>query len=716
MQIDQAAAPQYLSPTRGWRRWLGWALCGLAIALAAFGVALRLGRGDFRDLLGAAYAITCALTGALIVSRRQRNLVGWLLLVVGVCVTGGFAALQYGVYGVVVAPGSLPWPREVAWLASFLLPFGTGLLVAVLPLVFPNGALLSRAWRRAAWLVGVTMVALVAVNMRRPGRIQDVPGLINPFALPLPAPWEPALDAASGFLALATFLVSAASVVVRYRRAGRDERLQMKWLTYAILLWGASVIFASFVEAIDPALFPLADTLVFVALVFIPASIGIAVLRYRLYDIDLLLSRTLVYGVLTTGVVGLYALVVTGLGALLAARGSLLISLFATGLIAVLFQPLRVRLQRGVNRLVYGARDEPYTALARLGQRLEATIAPEAVLPTLVQTVAEALRLPYVALALDTRHGDREARRRSDSSEAAVSFGVLPASLSHDQLVSLPLAFQGEAVGQLLLAPRAPGEPFSAADERLLRDLARQAGASVHAVRLTAALEARMAELRRSRERLVTAQEEERRRIQRDLHDGLGPVLASMRFRLEACLAQAPDDAPGLVADLERLDALVGQASTDIRRLVHDLRPPALDQVGLVAALRQHVERVRRETALDVRLDVAPLPALAAAAEVTIYRAVQEALVNIHKHARATVATIELGPLGAALLLRVHDDGAGGALVGRHAAGGHGLAGMRERAELIGGTLVVHSAPGAGTTLELYLPIREEANGDQSAN
>jgi signal transduction histidine kinase len=567
------------------------------------------------------------------------------------------------------------------------------------------------------------MVALTAVNLRRPGPIQDTPGLMNPFALPLPEPWETVAGVASGLIALGTFALCAASVVVRYRRAGRDERLQLKWLTYAILMWGASVIFASFVEAIEPALFPLADTLVFVALLFIPASIGIAVLRYRLYDIDLLLSRTLVYGVLTSGVVALYALVVTGLGALLAGRGSLLVSLLATGLIAALFQPVRVRLQRGVNRLVYGARDEPYAALARLGQRLDATLAPEAVLPTLVQTVAEALRLPYVALALHEERGAQSVERGQQQGEPSVlaldgappekvvaEYGARPPSALRSTLYVFPLTYQGETVGQLLLAPRAPGESFSPADQRLLRDLARQAGASVHAVQLSAALQARMAELRRARERLVTAQEEERRRIQRDLHDGLGPVLASMRFRLEACLAQAPDDAPGLVEDLERLDALVGQASTDIRRLVHDLRPPALDQVGLVSALRQHVERVRRETALDVRFEAEGLPTLAAAAEVTIYRAAQEALVNVHKHARASAVAIRLAPLGDALLLRIHDNGVGGALEGRRAEGGHGLAGMRERAELLGGTLVVHSAPGAGTTLEIYLPIREANN------
>ena len=579
----------------------------------------------------------------------------------------------------------------------------------MLPLVFPNGSHLSPAWRRLVWPAAAVLLALVAINMRRPGTIQDISGLPNPFALSLPAPWEAVVDTLSALGALGVFALCAASVVVRYRRASSDERLQLKWLTYAILLWSVAVIVASVVAPFEPALLPLADTLVFVALLFIPVSIGIAVLRHHLYDIDLLLSRTLVYGMLTTGVVGLYVVVVTGLGTLLAMQGSPLIALLATGLVAVLFQPLRVRLQLGVNCLIYGARDEPYVALARLGARLESTLAPEAVLLTLVQTVAETFRLPYVALALSSRQRDKETRRGGDKEPVIVaSHGIYPAPLSANSLVSLSLTFQGETVGQLLLAPHAPGEAFSAADGRLLQDLARQAGAAVHAVQLTGALQTRMAELRRSRERLVTAQAEERRRIQRDLHDGLGPVLASMRLRLEACLQEAQTSAPVLVNDLERLDALVGQASTDICRLVHDLHPPALAQVGLAAALRQHAERVGGAASLRIRLEANVPPDLPAAAEVTVYRAVQEALVNVQKHARATAVEIWLGPLGDALLLRIHDDGAGGARVGRHETGGHGLAGMRERTELLGGTLVLHSAPATGTTLELYLPLRGE--------
>jgi signal transduction histidine kinase len=254
-------------------------------------------------------------------------------------------------------------------------------------------------------------------------------------------------------------------------------------------------------------------------------------------------------------------------------------------------------------------------------------------------------------------------------------------------------------VGQLRLAQRR-GAPFTPADRQLLRELARQAGPAVHAVRLTTAL-------RRSRERLISIQEEERRRIQRDLHDGLGPTIASVRFRIEACLDQAQRTMPELVAELERLDELVGQAISEIRRLVNDLRPHALDQLGLTGALRQHVERVRRETELEIVLELQAPPQLPAALEVTLFRVVQEALVNVTKYAQATRATVRLAVLGDALLLHIHDNGVGGATLGRTPEGGHGLSGIAERAELLGGSLSLRSVVGAGTTLELYLPLRE---------
>ena len=266
------------------------------------------------------------------------------------------------------------------------------------------------------------------------------------------------------------------AVVVRFRQSRGVERQQMKWFCYAV---APALLFPLLEYA--PAI--IGGVLFGWVLIAIPTAIGIAVLKYRLYDIDLVINRTLVYGALSATIVGLYMLLVGGLGALLQTQAELPIALLATGLVAVLFAPLRSRLQRGVNRLMYGERDEPYAVLSRLGQRLDATLAPEAALWTIVETVAQALKLPYAAITLE----------RDGEYATAAEHGT-PVS---EQIV-LPLLYQGAPVGRLVLAPRASREGFSTADQRLLDNLARQAGAAAHAVRLTAALQ-------RSRERLVTA-------------------------------------------------------------------------------------------------------------------------------------------------------------------------------------------------------------------
>ncbi|MDQ3965721.1 MAG: GAF domain-containing sensor histidine kinase, partial [Actinomycetota bacterium] len=422
----------------------------------------------------------------------------------------------------------------------------------------------------------------------------------------------------------------------------------------------------------------------------------------------------------------IYVLVVGYLGALFRTGGNLLISLVATGLVAVLFAPLRDRLQRGVNRLTYGERDEPYKVLSRLGRRLEGTLSPEAVLPTIVENIARTLRLPHVAiwladgeaLRLGAAYGDAPARTTVWDTGAVESLRRAPDGLHPAELAPsgeygavldecgvalvLPLTHRGELVGALCMAPRSPGETFSPADRQLLRDLATQAGTAADAVRLTVALRTSLENLRRSRERLVAAQEEERRRIQRDLHDGLGPVLASMRLRLEACLDMVEETEAPLSDDLERLYDLVGQATSDIRRLVYDLRPPVLDQLGLVPAIRQHCERFGRESGIEAGFEADPYLSIPAAAEVTLLRVVQEALLNVHKHAHATRVDVRLGCRDGWIELEIRDDGVGLETNGR--GGGTGIGSMRERAELLGGALHVAGHSGAGTEVTVRIP------------
>jgi signal transduction histidine kinase len=337
---------------------------------------------------------------------------------------------------------------------------------------------------------------------------------------------------------------------------------------------------------------------------------------------------------------------------------------------------------------MYGDRDDPYSALSRLGQRLQAALAPKAVLPGVVEAVAQALRLPYAALELEL----------GGAFELAATYG----RPSGGEPLRLPLVHRGETIGRLVLAPRAPGERFGRADLRLLEDLARQVAVAADAVRLTA-------ELQRSRERLVTAREEERRRIRRDLHDGLGPTLAAVALKLEAARNLFGSDP---VAGEELLDELRREtqaAIADIRRLVYELRPPALDELGLVAALREQAAQLgsrpgEQVTANGLLVSVeAPheLPPLPAAVEVAAYRIAVEALTNVVRHADARACKVRL-TLDGGLEVEVSDDGKG---ITAHSRKGVGLNSMRERAAELGGSCTVDSGPGRGTLVRARLPL-----------
>src|SRR6266704_1808550 len=333
--------------------------------------------------------------------------------------------------------------------------------------LFPDGRFVP-GWTRWLTLTYLLVLVFLCLPSTSPySMVRWPPVLLGPLLLGLAFAW--------GFAQL-----------YRYRRVSTTiQRQQTKWIVFGMLvamLWDVSNV-----------LLPL-------ALLVIPGTIGFAVLRYRLWDIDLIINRTLVYGLLTLSVLGLYILVVVGLGTVFSALGNLFLSLLATGLVAVLFQPLRLRLQRAVNRLMFGERDEPYRVLSRLGNRLEATLATEALVPTIVQTVAQALRLPYVAIIYKHQGEDILAASTGEARE-------------REALVRVPLVVQTEQVGDLVLVARAPGESLTPADLRLLHDLAPQIAVAVQTVRLTAELRQLTSDLQQSRTRLITAREEERRRL-----------------------------------------------------------------------------------------------------------------------------------------------------------------------------------------------------------
>jgi signal transduction histidine kinase len=499
------------------------------------------------------------------------------------------------------------------------------------------------------------------------------------------------------------------AVIYRYRRVSTPlQQRQTKWVAFGL---GVSVpaFFAGDAMMRNISATPVGIACLIGFMVVMPIAmtlpfitIGIAIINHGLYDIDVILNRTMVWLSMTIAVIATYVGIVIGIGNLFESRGGLFLSLVATGIVAVAFQPVRNRVQRGVNRLLYGDRDDPYAVLSRLGQRLEAALTHEDVLPGIVRTLTDALRLPYAAILLDEGQS------------------LVPAAASGTPVVGvtrLPLIYQNESVGELVVAPRSPGETFGPADRRLLEDLARQIGVAAHAARLTT-------DLQRSRQRIVTVLEEERRRLRRDLHDGLGTQLAAVSIQASAMRALIESDPAAAEAIAAEIRTELKSAVGDIRRLVHGLRPPALDELGLVGALRQRALQYGAgglqqnldaanpgESGLVVVVDAPKdLLSLPAAVEVAAYRIADEALANVARHAAARSCTVRLAVAAEELMLTIEDDGRGLPL---DRTAGIGLVSMRERAEELGGSLgLATGSSGHGTCLTARLPLPTQNPGN----
>ena len=619
--------------------------------------------------LAIAQALTCL--GVLLTTRKPDHPISWGFAATGFLWAVGSAAYAYAIAALVTHPQALPAGRAAAWIDNWWWLPGLVLPLGLLLLVVPDGRLLSPRWRLAVAALGAgSLMASFGLSGSPTFDLGSAEPIDNPLALDTTA-WHAATVLGYALLAAAV-VASIVSFVLRFRHSVGEERQQLRWI-------GGSAGLGLCVGAVAVVtwdVFAYANVLYAIALLALPAGTAVAILKYRLYELDIVVNRAFVYGVMTVGVVASYVLVVGLVGATLSDGKNLVLSLGLTGVVAVGFQPVRERVQRFVYQLMYGERGDPYVALARLGRRLESSLGAEAVLPTVVETIGRTLRLSYVALTLGR------------DVDVAAAYG----SPGGPSPLRVPLVHQGLAVGELRLAPR-PGEQLREADRRLIADIAPQVAAAVHAVGLAQELQA-------ARRRLVELREEERRRIRRDLHDGLGPALAGLTFTLDAVHNLAASDrerANALLASAtEQTQAMIG----DVRRLIYGLRPPALDELGLVESLRGIASR---EASVPITVTVeAPevLPPLSAAVEVAAYRIVQEALTNVARHARARSCTLEIAVRPDAVLLAIADDGEGIA----EGPAGVGLQTMRERAAELGGSCTITSPAGAGTTVTVRLP------------
>jgi two-component system NarL family sensor kinase len=622
--------------------------------------------------------VTAATVGAVLAGRWPRHPVGWLLLALALSVAASGLADGYARYGLVARPGALPAAR---WFAIYS-PATTVMALACagyVLLLTPTGSLPSPRWRWWALVVAAAVAVVLAALTFAPSlTIPPYQAVVKPLAVPaLDGALEVAGDLAIG-LTVCGLAVGASSLVVRFRHARGMERLQLRWLAYAAALTGVLAL----VVAVAMAVGATAAMLLAIGacLALLPLAIGAAILRYRLYDLDRIISRTVAYGLLTVGGIAVYVGVVNGAEWLLRERVGLGASLAATALIAVGFAPARDRLQRLVDRRLYGERHDPVRAVARLGERLRGTPGGPTSgdgLTEVLQGVCEALRLPFASLLAD---------------QVEVACVGRPGGPSE----SVPLDHGGQRVGVLVVGARSGEDSLGVADRRVLGVLAAPVAVALHAVLLSQ-------QLQRSRERLVAAREEERRRLRRDLHDGLGPTLTAVTLKADAARSALPSTPERTEALLVELRADAKQAIGDLRRVVYDLRPAALDELGLLGALRQQVDRFDRDGVASTLHAPAVLPSLPAAVEVAALRIITEALTNIARHAHAHHTTITLA-VNDELCIEVRDDGTASTGAEQAWRPGVGLQSMAERAAEVGGTLQAGPTP-TGGRVQARLPL-----------
>jgi two-component system NarL family sensor kinase len=606
--------------------------------------------------VAAGVAIPFTLLGGLVLAGKPGHPVGRLMCAAGVTATLWWMALSWHE----VAP--------IAWISQWLWWPCLGLISLAL-LLFPDGTLLSGRWRIAAaavvlgTVIGSALIAVAAV---------DEPRLLT-WAGARPAPWALQLwDLAriAAFVTVGGLLTALLSLVARWHRADGDTRRQLNCLLPAAVLFVAALVLSSY--GTTGAWAGVAAA--------IPVGMTVAILRYRLYDVDLIVNRTIVWFLMTTlvvvGVVGVVAVVRLLSGPLSPVpEGSA--TVLTIGLAVVVFEPLHRRVQRGVVRFLYGDRDDPFVVLQRLGDVLRRTVDPGAVMPLVTETVARSLQLPYAAVEL-SEYGET-------SRVAGYGRPVLPTE-------SFDMVSRGERIGQLHVGRRSSGAAFTRRERRLLREVAVQAAVAADATRLNR-------DLQFSRLQLVTAREEERRRLQQELHDGLGPNLAGVSMQVRAAQRGLPADSR-VGAILSRVAADLQTCSTEVRQLVAALRPRVLNE-GLEAALRAECARFDGEI-VSVRCDVSrDVEGLPAAVEVAAYRVVGEALTNVARHARAENCVVTVRQDGQ-LHVEIVDDGVG---ISPSAPPGVGVPSMRERAAELGGTCTVEAAPVRGTVVRLQLPL-----------
>ena len=673
--------------------WLAWSLAAAGLAMLAAGaalVAINLDMVGFNVPLIVLFG-SCAVIGALAVSRQPGNLVGWLFLATGVVAamqifTGELALSLYRHGGPLLAVQWLAWPANWVWNLSF------GSLFTLLPLLFPDGRLPSRRWRPLAWFA-LGLIAFLAVAYAvAPGPL-DSPRVANPAGVGVGVSGAFAgLFTGLAFVAVAACVLCVCSLFFRYHHADGDVRQQVKWFGLGAAFTLTCLLAGQVAQGLGAQV--VSDVLSAIGVLGVPVGAAIAILRFRLFDIDVVISKAIVYGSLAAFIAIVYVGLVAGVGQLAGAVGTPVLSAIAAAIVALAFQPVRRRMQRFANRLVYGQRATPYEVLSDFSGQVAHAYSVEDILPKMAQIVAAGTGVARTEVWLRVGAELRSVARWPQDGAASPSPVPMPSGeipeFGEGEAV-FPVVHQGDMLGAI--AVQAPaGDPITADKEKLIANLAAQAGLVLRNVRL-------LEDIRASRQRIVTAQDAAARRLERNIHDGAQQQLVALAIKTGLADSLVGHDDAEAHQMLSQIQAEIKEALSDLRDLARGIYPPLLADLGLVAALQAQA----RKSALPAVVEGDGLGRYPQEAETAVYFCALEALQNVAKYARASRAIVRLSAPNGALTFCVEDDGVG---FDPNAKGhGSGIQGMSDRLAALGGELRVTSTPGAGTIVNGSVPV-----------
>ena len=685
-----------------------WSLWLLIVGTSAATVVLstlsnrsRLEGTDLFLIIGMSIAaVGYGTVGALITARRH-NRIGWIFFSI---------ALGFGIYcfswayvlrGLVISPGSLPGTTLMAWVRTWVLTFAFA-PIPLLLLLFPNGQLPSRRWRPVAWiLIAVPVYNLIGTALHS-GLILDQYGVRvrNPFGVHGvgSGPWLVFILIALAWVAAA--LSSILALVRRFKRADGEERQQLRWLAYVAETAGVLMVPGLVLGATGaPQALPVVSLFLFLfaLLIGIPVASAMAILRYRLYDLDVVVKKTVVFGILAVLVTLLYVAIVIGIGSIVKGSRSnptTLLEFGAAAILALIFQPIRRRANHLANRLVYGDRATPYEVLSEFADRMAAVYSTQDVLPRMAEILAAGTGARQAQIWLRIGAELRLAAAWPPESDTE----TVPIALHGDDLPEVPGAsgafpvrHQGELLGAITMAVPA-SDPLTPQKEKLIEDVAAQAGLVLRNVRL-------IEELRASRQRIVTAQDARAKTLERNIHDGAQQQLVALMVKLrlaEGMAAREPERTPAFLRELQS-DAQ--DALENLRELARGVYPSLLADKGLPAALSAHA----RKSHLPVSVESDGVVRYSPEAEAAVYFCCLEAMQNTAKYATASHLRVVLSIEGGFLVFRVTDDGSGfDTTATPH---GSGLQNMADRLSALGGAVEIESEPGCGTTVTGRLPV-----------